>query len=238
MSDEYEKVDIEGLDKAGVWVHRPGSDVTDTYEPRKGRVRCHDSQIPQENDACSDSPRSSMSESQTSNSSTEEPASGKSHRHLRKVKKGLVKLAGAMRQKSTKKGSDDETSPCATPRPNIRPLGENRVSVTYVVDEDVGNNTTEQRPDDQHSSPERGEVESPTKRKLSNKAVHMVKHAGKTAQNLKSMFSRKGLDKSKEDGCRNDEEDDLDVRRVDSPAHESTVSDTPESVADSRDKAL
>jgi hypothetical protein len=125
-----------------------------------------------------------------------------------------------MRRKSPKNGSDDETSLCETPRPNIQPFGESRVSVTYVVDEGVGNNRTDQRPDDQHSSPERGEVESPTKRQLRKKAVHLVKHAGKTAQSLKSMLSRKGLDKSKED--EEDEEDDLDVMRVDSPAHNRT----------------
>ena len=38
--------------------------------------------------------------------------------------------------------------------------------------------------------------------------MHMVKHAGKTAHNLKSMFSKKGLDKSKE-GHHNDEEGDV-----------------------------
>lgn len=237
MSDEYEPVDIEGLDKAGVWVHRPGSDVSATWEPRRGRARCQDSQILRENDV-SDSPRSSVSESQTSSSSTEEPASGKSHRHLRKVKKGLVKLAGVMRHKSSNNGSDDESSPCVTPHPNIRPVGENRVSVKYVVDEDVGDKKMKQRADDQHSSPERGEVESPTKRQLRKKAAHMVKHAGKTAHNLKSMFSRKGLDKGKEDECRNDEEDDLDEMKVDSPVPRSDVVEAQEAVADGKDKAL
>lgn len=233
MSDEYEPVDLEGLEKAGVWVHRPGSDVTTTWEPRKGRARHQDSKIPRENDACSDSPRSSISGSQRSDSSTEEPANGKSHRHLRKVKKGLGKLAGAVFHRSPKKGSDDEASPCVTPHPNIRPVGESRVSVTYVVDEDTGNNGTEHRPDDQHSSPERGELDSRTERHLRKKAVLMVKHAGKTAHNLKSMFSKKGLDKSKEE-CGNDEKDDPDARkvaavRVDSPVPNSTVVDAPES---------
>uniref|UniRef100_A0A0D9VFA7 SMP-LTD domain-containing protein n=1 Tax=Leersia perrieri TaxID=77586 RepID=A0A0D9VFA7_9ORYZ len=194
MSDEYEPVDIEGLEKADVWVHRPGSDVaTTTWEPRKGRARYQDSRILRENDAYCDSPKSCQSESQRSDSSNEEPANGKSHRHLRKVKKGLGKLAGVF--KSPKKESDDESLPCLTPHPNIKPLGEKRVSVRYVVDDGHYENL----PDDQDSSPERGELESPTKRHLRKKAVHIVKHAGnKTAHNLKHMFSRKGSDKSKE----------------------------------------
>ncbi|EAY85558.1 hypothetical protein OsI_06931 [Oryza sativa Indica Group] len=205
ISAEYEPVDIEGLEKVDVWVHRPGSDVAATWEPRKGRARCQDSRILRENDVYCDSPKSCQSESQRSDSSTEEPANGKSRHHLHKVKKGLGKLAGAM-FKSPKKESDDEASPCVTPHPNIKPLGEKRVSVRYVVDEDPSENLS----DDQHSSPERGESESPTKRHLRKKAVHMVKHAGnKTAHNLKNMFSRKGSDKSKEG--QDDQKDDPDT---------------------------
>ncbi|TVU32312.1 hypothetical protein EJB05_24037 [Eragrostis curvula] len=240
MTDEYEPVDIEGLEKAEVWVHHPGSDVTSTWEPRKGRPRCQDSKIHRENDACSDSPRSSVSESQRSDSSTEEPGNGKSHhRHLRKVKKGLGKLAGAVLHRSSKKGSDDEASPCVTPHPNIRPVGESRVSVTYVVDQDPGNSKLQKGTDDPHSSPEREELDSPTKRHLRRKAVHIVKHAGKTAQNLKTMFRRKGSDKSKYE-CQNDEEDDASTSKIDavevSPVPDSTVIDAPESAADGKDK--
>ncbi|KAL6877582.1 hypothetical protein ACP4OV_012797 [Aristida adscensionis] len=237
MSDEYEPVDIEGLEKADVWVHRPGSDVTSTWEPRKGRPRCQDSKIHRENDACSDSPRSSVSD-QRSDSSTEEPGVGKSHRHLHKVKKGLGKLAGAVFHRSPKKESDDDVSPCVTPHPNIRRVGESRVSVTYVVDQDPGNNRTQQGADDQHSSPEREELDSPTKKHLRKKAVHMVKHAGKTAHNLKSMFSRKGLDKNKEE-CQNDDPSaatKIDMVEVDSPAPGNAAADAPEAPADGNAK--
>jgi hypothetical protein len=119
------------------------------------------------------------------------------------VKKGLGKLAGAVLHRSPKE-NDDEASPCVTPHQNIRPVGESRVSVTYVVDQDPGVDGSGSRPDDHQQSPEREELDSPSKRHLRKKAVHMVKHAGKTAHNLKSMFSKKGLDKSKEH--RSDEE--------------------------------
>ncbi|XP_062218903.1 C2 domain-containing protein At1g53590-like isoform X2 [Phragmites australis] len=240
MSDEYEPVDIEGLEKADVWVHRPGSDVTSTWEPRKGRPRCQDSKIHRENDACSDSPRSSVSESQRSDSSNEEPANDRSHRHLHKVKKGLGKLAGAVFHRSPKKESDDEASPCLTPHPNIRPIGESSVSVTYVVDQDPGNNRTQQRADDQHSSPEAEELDSPTKKHLRKKAADMVKHAGKTAHNLKTMFSKKSLDKNKEE-CQNDEKDDpaatkMDMVEVDPPAPSNAAVDAPGPADDGNDK--
>nr|CAB3446510.1 unnamed protein product [Digitaria exilis] len=241
MSDEFEPVDIEGSEKPDVWVHRPGSDVTSTWEPRKGRPRCQDSKIQRENDACSDSPRSSVSESHRSDSSTEEPTSGKSHRHLHKVKKGLGKLAGAVFHRSPKKETDDEASPCVTPHINIQPAGESRVSVKYVVDQDPESNTNGTRTDEQqHSSPEREELNSPTKRHLRKKAAHMVKHAGKTAHNLKSMFSKKGFDKSKEE-CQSDEEGDVVAMKIDGvgvnpPVPSNNAVDPPESVADSKDK--
>ncbi|KAL6646763.1 hypothetical protein ACP70R_015457 [Stipagrostis hirtigluma subsp. patula] len=239
MSDEYEPVDIEGLEKADVWVHRPGSDVTSTWEPRKGRPRCQDSKIHRENDSCSDSPRSSISD-QRSDSSTEESGTGKSHRHLHKVKKGLGKLAGAVFHRSPKKESDDEASPCLTPHPNIRPVGESRVSVTYVVDQGPKNNSMEQKADDQHSSPDREEPDSPSKRHLRKKAVHMVKHAGKTAHTLKTMFSRKGLDRRKEE-CQGEEIDDpamtkIGVVEAEVPATGNAAVDASASVADGNDK--
>jgi hypothetical protein len=241
ITDEYEPVDIEGLEKAEVWVHRPGSDVTGTWEPRKGRPRCQDSKIHRLNDACSDSPRSSVSGSQRSDSSTEEPGNDKTrHRHLSKVKKGLGKLAGAVLNRSSKKVSDDEAPTCVTPHPNIRPVGESRVSVTYVVDQDPGNRKMQKGADDQHSSPEREDLDSPTKRHLRKKTVHIVKHAGgKTAHNLKSMFSRKGSDKSKEE-CQNDEEDDdrsaTKIDAVVAPIPSSAAVDAAEPVADGDDK--
>lgn len=237
MSDEFEPVDIEGSENPDFWVHRPGSDVTTTWEPRKGRPRCQDSKIYRENDACSDSPRSSVSESQRSDSSTEEPTSGKSHRHLRKVKKGLGKLAGAVFHQSPKKQNDDYPSPYVKPQLNIQPVGESRVSVTYVVDQDPGSNRTGPKADDkQHLSPEIDELDSLTKRHLRKKAVHMVKHAGKTAHNLKSMLS-KNLGENKEECC-NDEEGDttlkIDLVKIEPPVPINNV-EAPEIVADVKD---
>jgi hypothetical protein len=86
----------------------------------------------------------------------------------------------------------------------------------------------------------REELDSPTKRHLRKKAVHIVKHAGgKTAHNLQSMFSRKGSDKSKEE-CQNDEEDDdrsaTKIDAVVAPIPSSAAVDAAEPVADGDDK--
>lgn len=39
MKDEFEPINIEGQDKTGIWVHHPGSEVCQTWEPRKGRIK-------------------------------------------------------------------------------------------------------------------------------------------------------------------------------------------------------
>jgi hypothetical protein len=154
----------------------------------------------------------------------------------------LDKLAGAVFHRSPKNEIDDDVFPCVTPHPNIRPVGDSRVSVRYVVDQDPGSNRKGMVTDEeQHSSPEREEPNSPTKRHLRRKAAHMVKHAGKTtAHNLKSMFSRKGLDKSNEE-CQDDEEGDVvaikvDTMESDPPVPSNDAVDAPESVADGKDK--
>jgi hypothetical protein len=39
MMDEFEPINIEGQEKTGIWVHHPGSEVCQTWEPRKGRIQ-------------------------------------------------------------------------------------------------------------------------------------------------------------------------------------------------------
>jgi hypothetical protein len=39
MKDEFEPINIEGQEKTGIWVHHPGSEVCQTWEPRKGQIQ-------------------------------------------------------------------------------------------------------------------------------------------------------------------------------------------------------
>lgn len=51
MKDEFEPISIEGQEKTGIWVHHPGSEVCQTWEPRKGRIqtRIPETQIHKDN---------------------------------------------------------------------------------------------------------------------------------------------------------------------------------------------
>ena len=39
LADNYEPIDIKGQQETGVWVHHPGSEVSQRWEPRKGKSR-------------------------------------------------------------------------------------------------------------------------------------------------------------------------------------------------------
>lgn len=44
--DILEPINIEGQEETGIWIHQPGTEVSQIWEPRKGRSRCLDSQVP------------------------------------------------------------------------------------------------------------------------------------------------------------------------------------------------
>ncbi|KAJ3692277.1 hypothetical protein LUZ60_012627 [Juncus effusus] len=141
MRDVFEPVNIEGQEKTGIYVHHPGSENPQTWEPRKGRPasRVAETLIRSDNNNNGESPRKSSSA--RSDSSNDEF----SETHKRgKIKKGLGKIGAIFHKMSPKKDRDrdrDSSSsdemPVNTPRPNLRPVGERTISVKLVVDQDV-----------------------------------------------------------------------------------------------------
>ena len=39
LADDFEPIDVEGQRQTGIWVHHPGSEVPQIWEPRKGKNR-------------------------------------------------------------------------------------------------------------------------------------------------------------------------------------------------------
>ncbi|XP_072998636.1 C2 domain-containing protein At1g53590-like isoform X1 [Typha latifolia] len=206
MADEYEPINIEGQEKTGLWVHHPGSDLSQTWEPRKGRARQPETQVHRED--CKDSASSSTSGSQLSDTSSEENVEGNKPGRLGKIKKGLHKL-GSVFHKSPRKDipieNDEEPTPTPrpnlppTPRPNIPAVGEKRTSLTVILDEDCASNNGENKAENSFSSPDIDKAESPGKNHVKSKVKSMVQQASKPAQSLKSVLSRKCSNKTKED---------------------------------------
>ncbi|XP_038984951.1 C2 domain-containing protein At1g53590-like isoform X2 [Phoenix dactylifera] len=192
MSDEYEPINIEGQEKTGIWVHHPGSDVSQTWEPRKGRVRYPETQLHREDNECTNTRDSSASGSHCSvSSNNDEKVDGNKFHQLRTIKKGLQKIGSVFHKsprKESPRGHAEDAAPA--PRPNIQPLGEKRTSVNFVVDDNCSGSSGEL---------DKGEMESPSKGHLKGMAKNIVKQAGKSAHSLKSVLSKKGSNKFKEE---------------------------------------
>ncbi|KAG1334958.1 C2 domain-containing protein [Cocos nucifera] len=190
MSDEYEPINIEGQEKTGIWVHRPGSDVSQTWETRKGRVRYPETQLHREDNECTNTRESSASGSHFSDcNSNDENVDGNKFYQLRTIKKGLHKIGSVFHKSPSKespRGHAENAVP--TPRPNI--LGEKRTSVNFIVDDNHSGNSGEL---------DKGEPESPRKGHVKGMAKNIVKQAGKSARSLKNVLSKKGSNKYKEE---------------------------------------
>ncbi|KAL4279710.1 hypothetical protein GQ457_03G024910 [Hibiscus cannabinus] len=45
LQDHFEPINIEGQQETGIWVHQPGSEVSQTWEPRKGKASSIETEI-------------------------------------------------------------------------------------------------------------------------------------------------------------------------------------------------
>lgn len=134
IMDEVEHIDFDGQEQpGGVYVHRPGTGVPQTWESRKGRARNPDTEILQEVDASKEAPP------------TPTPKSGRG---------GMFNM-GSFFRRNSKKGSFRDPDPSIptspgpqsateldpklprTPRPNLKELGEKRTSIKIVVSDDA-----------------------------------------------------------------------------------------------------
>ncbi|KAJ6793434.1 C2 domain-containing protein-like isoform X1 [Iris pallida] len=193
MEDVFEPINIEGQEKTGIWVHHPGSDVSQSWEPRRGPPRHPDTQLHSEE--LTDSPRSADSWSQRSDNDND----GKKAPRLGTLKRGLKKIGSMFHHSSPKyesPRSEKEPTIPFTPRPNVRAVGEKGTTVRVIYDTSCDVNPGDPK---ESSSPDKSEGESPNKGHMKGIANN-IKHAGKSAaHSLKNVLSRKGSAKFKED---------------------------------------
>ncbi|CAL9195891.1 unnamed protein product [Musa hybrid cultivar] len=199
MADEFEPINIKGQEKIGLWVHRPGSDVSQKWEPRKGRARYPDTRLHREDNGSTKSPsRSSSPRSRQSDSgSNEESADGKKPR-LKIIKKGLHKLSSVF-HRSPRKGSPRQCQEVVAPPPpppNLWPIGEKRTSIKVIMPDGFDEKNGVPKLDEERCNSEISERESPAK---GSTMLQTPKNLiSKSSKSLKSVLSRKESDKLKE----------------------------------------
>ncbi|KAJ8616670.1 hypothetical protein MRB53_036042 [Persea americana] len=189
MADNFEPINIEGQQQTGTWVHLPGSNVSQTWEPRKREGRRPEIEIHKEdNGSCHGD---TVSES-------EHPEGNRLHR-LDTVRRSLKKM-GSIFHRSPRSESpmtpNNRGENVPSPRINIRATGENRTNIKFVMDgEDSG---AVRVVPDESLSPQKSEAGSPSKGHLREKTKNILKQAGRSAHTLKHVLSRKDSHKSKE----------------------------------------
>ncbi|XP_065016458.1 C2 domain-containing protein At1g53590-like isoform X1 [Musa acuminata AAA Group] len=199
MADEFEPINIKGQEKIGLWVHRPGSDVSQKWEPRKGRARYPDTRLHREDNGSTKSPsRSSSPRSRQSDSgSNEESADGKKPR-LKIIKNGLHKLSSVF-HRSPRKGSPRQCQEVVAPPPpppNLWPIGEKRTSIKVIMPDGFDEKNGVPKLDEERCNSEISERESPGK---GSSMLQTPKNfISKSSKSLKSVLSRKESDKLKE----------------------------------------
>ncbi|XP_052177984.1 C2 domain-containing protein At1g53590 isoform X2 [Diospyros lotus] len=188
VADKFEPIDIQGQQETGIWVHQPGSEVSQIWEPRKGRSRLLDSHIARES-----------APSNNDSSSTEDSPEGNKGQPPNKVARGLQKIGSLFHRKykqgDTSKGIDE---PLPSPRANLKAVNSKETGVNLIVEDSPSLSSPVGVPKAEGiESPEGSDQESPHKKGVKDKAKSILKHAGRSASNVKHAFSGKGSKKSR-----------------------------------------
>ncbi|KAF3793130.1 C2 domain-containing protein [Nymphaea thermarum] len=194
VSDKFEQINVEGQSNTCIWVHQPGSDVSTTWEPRKGRSRNPETEIPREGPGNPDSPTCTGSV-RNDNSSEEEKIPNQIQKPIESIKRKVGSLFSKDRKTDDTKNSKEDLSP----RPNLKAEGEKGNRVILVlndVPEDFKEQLAGNKTGKEGSTPQKCEADSSPKN-AKNVAKSIIKHAGKSAHQLKHRLSKKISSKSR-----------------------------------------
>ncbi|KAE9621564.1 putative C2 domain-containing protein [Lupinus albus] len=198
VADDYEPIDVEGQKETGIWIHHPGSEVSETWKPRKGKSRRLDTEIRKEPNGSFGSFNSSTSEHLYNDCSSPD-SNPKDTNRMKSVKKGLHKI-GTIFCRNHKKEDQlncvEEEVP--SQHDNIRLVkAKGGIGVKLVMEENISGFSTGKLQAEAGSNEGSGS-ESPGKGNVKDMAKNIFKHAGKSALGFKHVFSGKSK-KSKAD---------------------------------------
>lgn len=187
-ADNFEPINIEGQQETGIWVHQPGSEVAQTWEPRKGKNRRLDTLVRRVPNGSFNSTNSAASGSlNNDSSSTDDNQEGKN-----RIRRGLRKI-GSMFQRNSRKedhaGSIGEAVP--SPHVNLRAVNTKDVGVKFIVEDSLSGPIPVKATKDINVSSDGSGPESPSRGHVKGMAKSIMKHAEKHARSIKHAFSRK-----------------------------------------------
>ncbi|CAG7877564.1 unnamed protein product [Brassica rapa] len=193
--DNLEPINIEGQEETGIWIHQPGTEVSQIWEPRKGRSRCLDNQVrgvPHDASVASNE-----------SSSPDETQEGKNT--VRSVGRGLKKVGLVFRRNGKKEESGNVEEGVRSPRINLKALNRKDVGVKYIIEDRLSGPLTGRS----LKSESFGAEDSQNKGHMKDVAKSILKQAEKSARYLKHMFSPRGSRKSRDNECLTVSEEDV-----------------------------
>ncbi|KAK8914457.1 C2 domain-containing protein [Platanthera zijinensis] len=156
MEDEFEPINIEGQEKTGLWVHRPGKNVSQTWEPRKGRSRrATETDLQPEGNEGIDSPNSE-------GSGSDENVNGKKLRRRGTIGRGIQKLSSLF-QRSPKKHNPRETKEAIRSPHFISEVNKKGTAVRIILDESLILDAVDLKADDASKTPSESRRGAPKK---------------------------------------------------------------------------
>ncbi|CAH8293389.1 unnamed protein product [Eruca vesicaria subsp. sativa] len=185
--DNLEPINIEGQEETGIWIHQPGTEVSQIWEPRKGKSRCLDSQV-------RGVPHVTCAGSNES-SSPDETYEGKNT--MRSVGRGLKKVGLVFRRNGKKEDAWNMDEDVRSPPINLKALNRKDVGVKYIVADRLSGPLTGRSP----KSESFGSEESQNKGHMKDVAKSILKHAEISARHIKHVFSPRESKKSRDNEC-------------------------------------
>ncbi|XVE52975.1 hypothetical protein DITRI_Ditri02bG0167600 [Diplodiscus trichospermus] len=196
LPDNFEAINVEGQQETGIWIHHPGSEVSQTWEPRKGKARSIETQIHRvPNDSFGSTISAASGSPKSEHSSAEENPDAKNR--VNRVKQGLQKISSVFQRSPKSEGHSGSLGEVAqSPHVNLRAVNDKEILVKFVVDENVSGPSSDKVSNEGSLSPPGNSPESPSRMKDMAKSI--LKQAEKSARGIKHVISRKGSKKSRE----------------------------------------
>ncbi|RDX66676.1 C2 domain-containing protein, partial [Mucuna pruriens] len=201
LADNYEPIDVKGQKETGVWVHQPGSEVSQKWEPRKGKSRRLDTEIHGEpNDLAGSFNSSTVSGSLNNDSSSPDNNHEDKHR-MKSVRRGLHKIGSVFHRSKKQEDTGSIGEDFVSPRDNIRSVDDKgMIGVQFVMDDHISGFPTGKVQAEGGSTEGSGpDTDTPAKGNVKDMAKNIFKHAEKSTRSLRHVLScksRKSKDES------------------------------------------
>ncbi|XP_010501014.1 PREDICTED: C2 domain-containing protein At1g53590 [Camelina sativa] len=186
--DNFEPVNVEGQEETAIWVQKPGAEVSQIWEPRKGKSRRLDNQIQRNpNDG---SPKNESSSTDENHEGSKNP--------MKSVGRGLRKIGSVFHRNGKKEefliGSIEEESQTESPRINLKAINQKDVGVNFIVEDNLSGPLSGKSLECESLDSE----ENAGKGHMKDVAKSFLKQAEKSAKQFKHVFSRKGSKKARD----------------------------------------